>query len=53
MTRHAYHERDSTFGQALFKLRTSIGHQSQWEASEWELRWSQAIGSVGAIELGL
>ncbi len=25
MTRHSYHERDYTFGQAMFKLRTSIG----------------------------
>ncbi len=25
MPRHSYHERDSTFGQAMFKLRTSIG----------------------------
>ena len=25
MTRHSYHERDYTFGQVMFKLRTSIG----------------------------
>ena len=25
MTRHFYHEHDSTFGQTMLKLRTSIG----------------------------
>jgi transcriptional regulator with XRE-family HTH domain len=51
MTRHSYHERDSTFGQAMFKLRTSIGLTqadllgvSRHAVGEWEggLNYSKA-----------
>jgi hypothetical protein len=37
MTRRSYHERDYTFGQVMFKLRTSIGltHLLESPAAPW------------------
>jgi hypothetical protein len=49
MPRHSYRERDITFGQAMFKLRTSIGLT---QAGLTDLLWVPQPGQAGQQSTG-